>query len=144
MFHLLPNTLFPDVDCGDPGTPTNGQRTLSSTTYTSVVTYTCDAVYTLQGSNTRTCQSNGEWSGSVPQCLCEFLLIRVACTLVHIDTLSMLLLIPPLYIALCSSPCQNGGTCTGVDTCACATGYGGSLCETGLLLSLFSFLLIFL
>ena len=56
------------VDCGDPGTPTNGQRTLSSTTYNSVVTYTCDVGYSLQGSNSRTCQSNGQWSGGAPQC----------------------------------------------------------------------------
>ena len=39
------------VDCGDPGTPTNGQRSLSSTTYNAIVTYTCDVDYTLQGSN---------------------------------------------------------------------------------------------
>ena len=58
------------IDCGDPGTPTNGQRSLSSTTYNSVVTYTCDVGYTLQGSNSRTCQSDGQWSGSVPQCQC--------------------------------------------------------------------------
>ena len=58
----------PDVDCGDPGTPTNGQRSLSGTTYNSVVTYTCDVGYTLQGSNSRTCQPDGQWSGSVPQC----------------------------------------------------------------------------
>ena len=56
------------VDCGDPGTPTNGQRSLSSTTYNSAVIYTCDVGYTLQGSTSRTCQSNGQWSGSVPQC----------------------------------------------------------------------------
>ena len=60
------------VDCGDPGTPTNGQRSLSSTTYNSVVTYTCGVGYTLQGSNSRTCQSDGQWSGSVPQCRSEF------------------------------------------------------------------------
>ena len=59
---------FPAIDCGDPGTLTNGQRSLSSTTYNSVVTYTCDVGYTLQGSNSRTCQSDGQWSGSVPQC----------------------------------------------------------------------------
>ena len=58
----------PAVDCGDPGTPTNGQRSLSSATYNSVVTYTCDVGYTLQGSNSRTCQSDGQWSESVPQC----------------------------------------------------------------------------
>ena len=56
------------VDCGDPGAPTNSQRNLSSTTYNSVVNYTCDVGYTLQGTNTRTCQSNGKWSESVPQC----------------------------------------------------------------------------
>ena len=58
----------PATDCGDPGIPTNGQRSLSSTTYNSVVTYTCDVGYTLQGSNSRTCQSSGKWNGSVPQC----------------------------------------------------------------------------
>ena len=62
-----------DIDCGDPGTPTNGQRSLSSTTYNSAVTYTCDVGYTLQGSNSRTCQSDGQWSGSVPQCNREFI-----------------------------------------------------------------------
>ena len=71
------------VGCGDPGTPTNGQRSLSSTTYNSVVTYTCDVGYTLQGSNSRTCQSNGQWTESIPQCLCEYSVIRVVfcCTL---------------------------------------------------------------
>ena len=59
------------VDCGDPGTSTNGQRTLSSTTYNSVVTYTCDEGHTLQGANSRTCQDNGQWNGSVPQCTSE-------------------------------------------------------------------------
>ena len=43
------------------------EDTFSSTIYNSVVTYTCDVGYTLQGSNSRTCQSNGQWSGSVPQ-----------------------------------------------------------------------------
>ena len=61
--------LYPAVDCGDPGAPpTNGQRTFSSTTYNSVVTYTCDTGYTVQGANSRTCQATGQWSGSVPQC----------------------------------------------------------------------------
>ena len=65
------------VHCGDPGTPTNGQRSLSSATYNSVVTYTCDVGYTLQGSNSRTCQSDGQWSGSVPQCRSEFYLVCI-------------------------------------------------------------------
>ena len=57
------------VDCGDPGTPTSGQRNLSSTTYNSVVTYTCDVGYTLQGSNSRKCLYTGQWKGSLPQCI---------------------------------------------------------------------------
>ena len=35
------------INCGDPGTPTNGRHSLSSTTYNSVVTYTFDAGYAL-------------------------------------------------------------------------------------------------
>ena len=70
--YLFLNLSISVIDCGDPGTtPTNGQRSLSSTTYNSVVTYTCDVGYTLQGSNSRTCQSSGQWSGSVPQCSSE-------------------------------------------------------------------------
>ena len=57
------------IDCGDPGIPKNGQRhgTLN-TVYTSEVRYSCISGYTLQGSDRRTCQSSGEWSGSVTQC----------------------------------------------------------------------------
>ena len=65
--------FFTVVDCGDPGTPTNGQRSLSSTTYNSVVNYTCDVGYTLQGANSRTCQSDGQWSGSAAQCKSELI-----------------------------------------------------------------------
>ena len=68
LYFILIYSVPLAVDCGDPGTPTNGHHNFSSTTYTSVATYTCDVGYTLQGSNSRTCQSNGQWSGSVPQC----------------------------------------------------------------------------
>ena len=56
--------------CGDPGTPTNGQRTVSgsSTTYY-FVTYTCDEGYILQGTHIRRCLSDGQWTGSLPQCI---------------------------------------------------------------------------
>ena len=60
--------LIAASNCSDPRTPTNGQHSLSNATNISVVTYTCDVGYTLQGANSRTCQSDGQWSGSVPQC----------------------------------------------------------------------------
>ena len=33
-----------------------------------VATYTCNTGYTLIGGSTRTCESNGVWSGSPPKC----------------------------------------------------------------------------
>ena len=60
--------MYIAVDCDNPGIPENGQAQYSTTTYNSVVTYTCDVGYTLEGSNSRTCQSDGQWNGSVPQC----------------------------------------------------------------------------
>ena len=65
-------TLFAAVNCGNPGTPSNGRRTGSSTTYNSVVRYTCNTGYTWQGSNRRTCQFNGQWSGSLLRCNRKF------------------------------------------------------------------------
>ena len=71
--------FFIAINCDDPGTPTNGQRSLSSTTYNSVVTYTCDVGYTLQGSNSRTCQSDEQWSESVPHCNRKFVCCCILC-----------------------------------------------------------------
>ena len=90
---------IPAINCGDSGTPTNSQRTLSSTTYNSVVTYTCDVGYTLQGSNSRTCQSNGQWSGSVPQCTRMLSSIHIVfSTGVHKSTM----ILSYLFTFLCS------------------------------------------
>ena len=70
----MSTTLNSDIYCGDdPGFPKNGQRSTISTVYTSVVRYSCLSGYTLQGSDRRTCQSNGEWSGSLPQCNRRFI-----------------------------------------------------------------------
>ena len=66
--HLVFFCLIAANNCSDPGPPTNGQRSLSGTTYNSIVTYTCDVGYILQGSNSRTCQPNGQWNGSMPEC----------------------------------------------------------------------------
>ena len=57
-----------------------------------------------------------------------------------------------LMVAICTSPCQNGGTCSGEcenedhrsregvsspvapNTCTCVTGYTGSVCQTRMFL----------
>ena len=57
------------VDCGDPGGIQNGGRNFSSSTkFGSVVTYTCAEDFKITGTQNRTCQSNGQWSGALPTC----------------------------------------------------------------------------
>ena len=57
------------VNCGTPSFLSNGQRHYSGTTFGYTVTYTCNTGYLrTAGSSSRTCQSNGVWSGSHPTC----------------------------------------------------------------------------
>ena len=60
------------MDCGDPGTPTDGSRTINSTIVGSVVMYSCNEGFMLEGDENRVCQSNQEWSGELPNCIREF------------------------------------------------------------------------
>ena len=115
-------TPFPAVNCGDPGTPSNGRRTGSSTTYNSVVTYTCNTGYTRQGSNRRTCQSNGQWSGSLPQCNRKFCVVLIV-FLYWFYILSLFLnhkyiynfIYIYIYIIHSNSRCENSSPCTAGD-----------------------------
>ena len=76
-FHLF-SLLFPCllhpvvIDCGDPGTPANGERAGSEFTYAKTVTYDCDPGYQISGSRSRFCQLDGSWTGSVATCVGEF------------------------------------------------------------------------
>lgn len=56
------------IDCGDPGTPTNGTRNITGTTLFSTVQYSCDDGYILIGSSVRECLGNESWSGIAPEC----------------------------------------------------------------------------
>ena len=60
------------VDCGDPGTPSNGFKTGSNYKFGSVVSYSCTTGYQLSGPQTRSCQANGKWSGTQPECVGEY------------------------------------------------------------------------
>jgi len=57
------------VDCGSPGRLLNGVSNFTSTTFGSMVTHMCDEGFVLCGIETRTCQSNSMWSGSLPDCV---------------------------------------------------------------------------
>ena len=66
LFHIF---NYIAVNCGTPRSLLNGQRRYSGTTFGYTVTYTCNSGYLrTAGSSSRTCQSNGVWSGSHPTC----------------------------------------------------------------------------
>ena len=55
--------------------------------------------------------------------------------IIIISSLVMQILIATLsYVstAICTNPCQNGGTCTAPDTCTCDVRWTGMQCETGM------------
>ena len=56
------------VNCVDPGYISNSERTGSSFTYTSQLTYSCNKGYELAGSSVIVCLSNGKWSDDPPVC----------------------------------------------------------------------------
>ena len=57
------------VDCGSPTAVSHGSFTLSrGTELGSVATYSCESQYVLDGSRTRQCEDNEEWSGQAPTC----------------------------------------------------------------------------
>ena len=60
--------LFVVVNCGDPGTPTNGTRTGTTFTFPNTVTYTCNVGFKLVGNRRRHCLSTGQWSGVLSAC----------------------------------------------------------------------------
>lgn len=68
LAHALAIGMVPG-SCGDPGTPDMGTRNLTSTTIGSIVEYSCNTRYKLNGMATRLCQDNQEWSGELPTCV---------------------------------------------------------------------------
>ncbi|XP_020615812.1 CUB and sushi domain-containing protein 3-like isoform X2 [Orbicella faveolata] len=72
-------------DCGSIETPLNGTKHGSRTTYSNIVTFTCDDGFDLKGSDVRECKSDGKWSGVETFCEakdCGFLQVPVNGSLV--------------------------------------------------------------
>lgn len=56
------------ADCENLTNPFNGVVSLNGTLVGSLAMYSCSMGYNLVGINTRSCQSDGQWSGSAPTC----------------------------------------------------------------------------
>ncbi|XP_077986725.1 sushi, von Willebrand factor type A, EGF and pentraxin domain-containing protein 1-like isoform X2 [Glandiceps talaboti] len=55
--------------CGSPGSISNGKRIGNLYTFPNRVYFECNTGYTLLGRNYRSCQTNQEWSGFLPECI---------------------------------------------------------------------------
>ena len=61
---------FMKGSCGMPHTLSHGRMSYSNITVNSRVTYICNTGYEMvAGNSTRTCKSNGQWSGTHPICV---------------------------------------------------------------------------
>ena len=57
------------IDCGSLQVPENGMVSVTETTFGSTASYSCSGSnYLLVGAVERTCQVDGMWSGSAPEC----------------------------------------------------------------------------
>ena len=84
LFENLPPPLFCliflVVDCGNLTDPDNGQVTLSNgASLNSEASYSCNIGFAINGTSTRTCQINDQWSGSAPTCESE----NIVCIVAH-------------------------------------------------------------
>ncbi len=67
----------PVADCGTVSIPSDGGVSYpnGTTTYNSIVVYSCDTGYVTSGSGQRLCQADGQWSGADQTCegMCSLL-----------------------------------------------------------------------
>ena len=62
----------PIQQCGVPGSPANGRVNFLTQDVGSIASYSCDNGFSLVGEKFRECQSNLQWSDSVPICTRKF------------------------------------------------------------------------
>ena len=58
-------------DCGSLTTSENGMMTSTGTTYNSSAVFVCNDGYDMNGTNTTSCQADGNWTTSEPTCVIQ-------------------------------------------------------------------------
>ncbi|XP_061525630.1 sushi, von Willebrand factor type A, EGF and pentraxin domain-containing protein 1 isoform X5 [Phycodurus eques] len=87
------------VSCGPPLHVAHGVVRGAVFQFGDVAAYSCFGGYAMEGAGRSRCLENGSWTP------------------------------PPTCRAVCWLSCQNGGVCQRPNTCACAEGWMGRLCE---------------
>lgn len=77
------------TDCGPLDNPKNGNVTLSDTIFRAEAVYACNEGHSLVGNNTRTCLTNGNWSGSEPECQRMYVFFRLTFIQLHLLSSSL-------------------------------------------------------
>ena len=62
-------TIFAEIHCGPLNVPSHGSKQGNNDTVDSVVLFSCDRGYRLQGSAERKCSTLGTWDGEAPNCV---------------------------------------------------------------------------
>ena len=111
-----------DIRCHDLSSPANGEMMSCSSGRAGVACgFTCNTGYELTGSNERTCQSNGSWSGSSVSC------IIMECSSSSLPMNSMLAeSCSSTYQSMCELQCQEGFNGTGDPSYVCDVLSNGS------------------
>ena len=65
----LPSFSETVIDCGSPPHIDDGAFNVTETIFESMAQYGCNEGFTLSGSQSRTCQADGTWSGADPVCV---------------------------------------------------------------------------
>ena len=68
-YYLISLFLNIVIDCGEPPSVDDGGFNVTETTFESLAQYGCNEGFTLSGSQSRTCQADGTWSGTDPVCV---------------------------------------------------------------------------
>ena len=66
---------YSQIHCGDPGRPQFGTSLFESVQPGALVVHSCNPGYYLAGAKLRLCQSNGQWTPQLPQCVCKYIYI---------------------------------------------------------------------
>ncbi|XP_006824660.1 E-selectin-like, partial [Saccoglossus kowalevskii] len=101
------------VNCGTITNPAHGGSTCTGTTYNTVCTFNCNTGYTSSGTDSSTCQANGQWSAH------DFTCAAVNCGTITDPLHGGSTCTGTTYNTVCTLNCNTGYTSSGTDSSTC-------------------------